>query len=134
MGEPWSKSRGLWFPMPGNAPRGPRGVWHALIWSLQGLRSAWRTEPSFRLEAVLFVILFPLGLWLGDGAIRKALLVGVLLPVPAVELLNSGLEALVDKLWPERNPVAGRIKDWGGAAVFLLIVNAAVVWTLVLAW
>lgn len=119
--------------MAGMAPRGPREVWRALRWSLQGLRSAWRTESSFRLEAVLFVVLLPLGLWLGDGRVEKALLAGVLLPVPAAELLNSGLEALVDKLWPERNPIAGRIKDWGGAAVFLLIVNAALVWALVLA-
>lgn len=118
--------------MHGFVLRGPRGVWCALRWSLQGLRAAWRTEPSFRLEAVLFVVCLPLALWLGEGRVEKAVLAGVLLPIPAAELFNSGIEALVDKLWPERDPVAGHIKDWGGAAVFLLIVNAAVVWALVL--
>lgn len=118
--------------MSGSTGRGPRELWLALRWSAQGLLAAWRTEASFRLEVVLFVIVFPLGLWLGDGRVEKALLVGVLLPIPAAELFNSGIEALVDKLWPERNPVAGRIKDWGGAAVFLLILNAAVVWALIL--
>lgn len=114
------------------APRGPRELWHALRWSLQGLRAAWRTEAPFRLEVVLLVIAFPLGLWLGDGRMEKALLASVLLPVPAAELFNSGLEALVDKLWTERDPVAGRIKDWAGAAVFLLILNAVVVWAVIL--
>ncbi len=118
--------------MSGSTWRGPREVWLALRWSAQGLQAAWRTEASFRLEIALFAIVFPLGLWLGDGRAEKALLVGVLLPIPAAELFNSGIEALVDKLWPERDPVAGRIKDWGGAAVFLLIVNAALVWGIVL--
>lgn len=119
-------------PMSDAAPRGPRELWHALRWSLQGLRAAWRTEAPFRLEVVLLVILFPLGLWLGEGRMEKALLVAVLLPVPAAELFNSGIEALVNKLWPEQNPIAGHIKDWAGAAVFLLILNAAVVWAVIL--
>lgn len=118
--------------MGSTAPRGPRELWHALRWSVQGLRSAWRTEAPFRLEAMLFVILFPLGIWLGDGRVEEALLVGVLLPIPAAELFNSGIEILVDKLWPERNPMARSIKDWGGAAVFLLVLNAVVVWWLIL--
>lgn len=118
--------------MSGSTWRGPRELWLALRWSAQGLTAAWRTESSFRLEMMLFVVVFPLGLWLGHGRVEKALLVGVLLPIPAAELLNSGIESLVDKLWPERDPVAGRIKDWGGAAVFLVIVNAAVVWALIL--
>ncbi|MEO5811671.1 MAG: diacylglycerol kinase [Rhodanobacter sp.] len=111
--------------------RGPRELWHALIWSLQGLRAAWQTESAFRLEVVLLVIFVPLGLWLGVGGSEKALLVGVLLPIPAGEMFNSAVEALADKLWPEQNPVAGRIKDLAAAAVFVLIVNALVVWTLV---
>jgi diacylglycerol kinase (ATP) len=81
---------------------------------------------------VLFVILFPIGLWLGDGAIEKALLAGSLLPVLAAEMLNSGLEAVVDKLWPEHNETAGRAKDMGSAAVFLLMLNMLVVWIVIL--
>ena len=119
--------------MPSNVNRGPRQIWQALIWSLKGLREGWRIEASFRLEAILVVILFPLGLWLGHGAIEKALLAGSLLPVPAAEMLNSGIEAVVDKIWPERNAVAGRIKDMGSAAVFLLMVNVLVIWIIILA-
>lgn len=118
--------------MPSNVNRGPRQIWQAFIWSLLGLRAGWRIEASFRLEAVLVAVLLPIGLWLGDGAIEKALLAGVLLPVPAAELLNSGLEALVDRLWPGRDDTAGRIKDMGSAAVFLLMVNVLVVWGVIL--
>ncbi len=118
--------------MPSNVNRGPREIWKALVWSLCGLREGWRVEASFRLEAILFVILFPLGLWLGDGAVEKALLAGSLLPVLAAEMLNSGLEVVVDKLWPDRDPVAGRAKDMGSAAVFLLMLNVLVVWIVIL--
>lgn len=118
--------------MPSNVNRGPRQIWQALIWSLHGLREGWRMEASFRLEVILCVILFPLGLWLGHDALEKALLAGSLLPVPAAEMLNSGLEAIVDKLWPGQDPVAGRAKDMGSAAVFLLMVNVLVIWTIIL--
>ena len=118
--------------MPSDINRGPRQVWQALIWSLHGLRAGWRVEASFRLEVVLFVIVFPLGLWLGHGAVEKALLTGCLLPVLAAEMLNSGIEGLADKLWTERDELAGRIKDMGSAAVFLLQINVLVVWSVIL--
>ena len=118
--------------MPSNVNRGPRQIWQALVWSLKGLREGWRVEASFRLEVTLLVILFPLGLWLGHGAIEKALLAGSLLPVPAAEMLNSAIEAVVDKLWPERHEIAGRAKDMGSAAVFLLMINVLVVWGVIL--
>ncbi|HET9818335.1 MAG TPA: diacylglycerol kinase [Rhodanobacteraceae bacterium] len=118
--------------MPSNVNRGPRQIWLALCWSLKGLREGWRVEASFRLEVVLLVILFPVGLWLGDGAIEKALLAGCLLPVLAAEMLNSGLEAVVDKLWPERHEIAGRAKDMGSAATFLLMLNVLVIWIVIL--
>ncbi len=118
--------------MPSNVNRGPRQIWLALIWSLKGLRAGWRVEASFRLEVILFVILFPLGLWLGHGVVEKALLAGSLLPVLAAEMLNSGLEAVVDKLWPELHETAGRAKDMGSAAVFLLMLNMLVIWGVIL--
>lgn len=118
--------------MPSSVNRGPREIWKALIWSLHGLREGWRVEASFRLEVVLLVILFPVGLWLGNGAIEKALLAGSLLPVLAAEMLNSAIEAVVDKLWPGRDPIAGRAKDMGSAAVFLLMVNVLVIWIVIL--
>lgn len=118
--------------MPSNINRGPRQIWRALIWSLKGLREGWRVEASFRIEVILFVIMFPIGLWLGDGALEKALLAGSLLPVLAAEMLNSGLEALVDRLWPEVHIIAGRAKDMGSAAVFLLMLNVIVIWVVIL--
>ncbi|MGH8116831.1 MAG: diacylglycerol kinase [Rhodanobacteraceae bacterium] len=118
--------------MPSTIHRGPRQIWVALVWSLKGLREGWRVEASFRVEVVLFVILFPIGLWLGRGAVEKALLAGSLLPVLAAEMLNSGLEAVVDKLWPESHPIAGRAKDMGSAATFLLMMNVLVIWIVVL--
>ncbi len=118
--------------MPSTEPRGPRQIARAFKWSMQGLRAAWRHEASFRLEGYLFVILFPLGLWLGHGALEKALLVGSLLLVLAAELLNSAIEAVVDKTTPEFNELAGRAKDMGSAAVLLLMCNVLLCWGLVL--
>jgi diacylglycerol kinase (ATP) len=118
--------------MPSQVNRGPRQIWAALVWSLKGLAVGWRLEASFRLEVILCVILLPLVLWLGHGAIEKALLAGSLLPVLSAEMLNSCAEALVDKLWPEYNVVAGRIKDMGSAATFLLMLNMLVIWSVIL--
>ncbi len=113
-------------------PRGPRQIWRAWLWSLSGLRAAWRHEASFRLEGYLFLLLFPLGMWLGNGALEKALLGGCLLLVLAVELLNSALEAIVDKVCPEFHELAGRAKDMGSAAVLVLMANVVLCWSLVL--
>ena len=118
--------------MPSSEPRGPRQIARAFKWSMQGLRAAWRHEASFRLEGYLFVILFPLGLWLGRGALEKAMLVGSLLFVLSAELLNSAVEAIVDKTTPEYHELAGRAKDMGSAAVLLLMCNVAICWGLVL--
>lgn len=104
----------------------------ALRWSIQGMRAAWRHEASFRLEGYLFVILCPLGLWLGQGALEKAILVGSLLLVLSAELLNSAIEAVVDKTSPEFNELAGRAKDMGSAAVFVLMLNVGLCWGLIL--
>lgn len=124
---PKGKSR-----MPSEVNRGPRQIWMALLWSFKGLRAGWRVEASFRLEVILCVILLPLGLWLGHGPLEKALLAGSLLPVLAAEMLNSGIEALVDKLWPEWNAIAGCVKDMGSAATFLLMLNMLVIWGVIL--
>lgn len=120
--------------MPSTEPRGPRQIWRAFQWSMAGLRAAWRHEASFRLEAYLFVIFFPLGLWLGQGAIEKAILCGSLLLVLSAELLNSAVEAVVDKASPEFHELAGRAKDMGSAAVLLLMFNVLLCWGLILWW
>ena len=118
--------------MPSTEPRGPRQIWRALRWSMNGLRAAWRHEASFRLEAYLCVVLFPLGLWLGNGPIEQAILCGSLLLVLSAELLNSAIEAIVDKASPEFHELAGRAKDMGSAAVLLLMLNVALCWGLIL--
>jgi diacylglycerol kinase (ATP) len=107
-------------------------MWRAWQWSMQGLHAAWRHEASFRLEGYLFVIFFPLGLWLGNGPIEKAMLCGSLLLVLSAELLNSAVEAVVDKVSPEFSELAGRAKDMGSAAVLLLMFNVLLCWGLVL--
>ena len=112
--------------------RGPRQMLQAFRYSMQGLKAAWRYESSFRLESYLFLVLAPIALWLGAGAIEKALMVGSLLLVLLVELLNGAIEAIVDKTTPEYNELAGRSKDMGSAAVFLCMVNVVVVWGLIL--
>lgn len=119
-------------PMATTQSRGPREIYGAFQWSMKGLRAAWKHEASFRLEVYLLVVLFPLGLWLGNDAIERVLLCGCMLPVLAMELINSAVEAVVDKVSPEFNELAGRAKDLGSAAVFMLLVNVVVCWALVL--
>ena len=116
----------------GHFPRGPAGVLRAARWSMQGLRAAWLHESSFRLEAYLFVVLAPLALWLGADGIERALLVGSMLLVLSAELLNSAIEAVIERYGPEWNVLAGRAKDMGSAAVMLTLVMTAVVWGLML--
>ncbi|HET8899001.1 MAG TPA: diacylglycerol kinase [Rhodanobacteraceae bacterium] len=112
--------------------RGPRQIYKALIWSLQGLRAGWRHEASFRFELYLAVVVVPLGLWLGQGGVEKLLLAGTPLLVLSAELLNSAIEAVVDKVSPEFNELAGRAKDMGSAAVFLLMLLVLLAWGLLL--
>ena len=105
---------------------------NATRYSWHGLRAAWRLEPAFRQEIRACVILVPLGLYLGDGGVEKALLVGSVILLPLVEILNSAIEAVVDRIGEERHELSGRAKDLGSAAVALAILLAAVTWLLVL--
>lgn len=107
-------------------------MWHATQWSWRGLVGAFRHESSFRLEVYLFLVLAPLGLALGSTPVERALLVGSLLLVLVVELLNSALEAVVDKASPGFDELAGRAKDMGSAAVFVAMLNVLMCWGLVL--
>lgn len=119
--------------MAGNGFRGdPRQLWNSFRWSMKGLYAGWRHEASFRLEALLAIVLLPLGLWLGNGALEKLALVTPILLVLSAELLNSAIEAVVDKVSPEFHELAGRAKDMGSAAVFLLLVLVVLSWGLIL--
>jgi diacylglycerol kinase (ATP) len=115
-----------------HAPRSPFRAWQAFLWSMQGLRAAWRVESSFRLEVYLFALLAPLALWLGAGGVERAILVGSMVLVLVVEVLNSAVEAVVDRWGREHHELAGRAKDMGSAAVFLADMNVLVCWGLIL--
>ncbi len=112
----------------GHLPRHPGRIFKAALWSLQGLRAAWLYESSFRLEVYLFVILAPLGWWLGESGIERALLIGSMLLVLSIELLNSAIEAVIARFGDEFHEISGRAKDMGSAAVFVLMLNVVLVW------
>lgn len=96
--------------------------------SLAGLREALRHEDAFRQELILAAILIPAALWVGNGGVQMALLIGSVLLVLIVELLNSAIEATVDRISFENHRLAKRAKDIGSAAVMLALANAALVW------
>ena len=104
----------------------------ALRVALQGLAAAWRHEIPFRMEVVAFALLLPLVFVIGNTAVERALLVGSLLLVLIVELLNSALEATLDRVSLEHHPLIGRAKDIASAAVGLSLVNVVVIWGLIL--
>src|SRR5690606_21430843 len=116
----------------GHLPRGPARILLATRWSLQGLRAAWLHESSFRLETYLFVLLAPLAWWLGGSGIERALMIGSMLMVLSAELLNSAIEAVIERYGAEHHELAGRAKDMGSAAVFVLMMNVLLCWGLVL--
>jgi diacylglycerol kinase (ATP) len=100
--------------------------------SVLGLWVAWRHEQAFRQELLLCVIMAPLGLWLGEGGLERALLLGPLLILLIVELLNSAIEAVVDRVGSEYHELSGRAKDLASAAVLTALVNIGLTWLLVL--
>jgi diacylglycerol kinase (ATP) len=112
--------------------RGLRRILNAFGFSMAGFRDCFQHEEAFRQEVYVLLALVPLGLYLGEGAVERALLVGSLLIVPIVELLNSAVEANVDRVGLERHELSRRAKDIASAAVFLSIVLAVLVWALVL--
>jgi diacylglycerol kinase (ATP) len=94
---------------------------------LQGFRAAWKHESAFRQETLLTLVFLPLAIWLGESAVQIALLVSTLLLVVIIELLNSGIEAVVDRIGDELHKLLGRAKDMGSAAVFLSLLLMVVV-------
>jgi diacylglycerol kinase (ATP) len=111
---------------------GLRRLVNATRYSLSGIAAAARHEDAFRQELILAAVLVPLGLWLGGSGVERALLVASVLLVLVVELLNSAVEAAVDRISLDNHRLAKRAKDIGSAAVMLAIGNAALVWLLVL--
>ncbi len=116
----------------GHAPRSPFRAWQAFLWSMQGLRACWQVESSFRLEVYLFLVMAPLAMWLGADGVERALMLGSLMIVLIIEVLNSAVEAVVDRWGAEHHTLAGRAKDMGSAAVFLADMNVLACWGLIL--
>ena len=110
---------------------GFRRLGDAVANSVAGLRSALQTETAFRQECALTVILAPLGYWLGQSAVQRSLLIGSCLLVLVIELVNSGIEAAVDRTGTDFDTLAGRAKDLGSAAVFVSILLTLLVWGLI---
>lgn len=124
------ESRGEESPHKGKT--GLRRVWNALFYSLDGLAAAFRHEDAFRQEVVLAAILIPAAFFTPASGTGKALMVGAVLLVLIVELLNSAVEAAVDRISLENHLLAKRAKDIGSAAVFISLVNVPVIWLLAL--
>ena len=115
---------------PVNPQKGRTGfnrVWHAAGYSMAGLRAGWE-EAAFRLEACLSFVMLPLAFWVGRSWVEVALLAGSVLIVMMVELLNTGIEAAIDRIGLERHVLSKRAKDMGSAAVFLSLLLAGGVW------
>ncbi|MCG8489390.1 MAG: diacylglycerol kinase [Chromatiales bacterium] len=111
---------------------GLRRLINAMRWSMKGFRSTYKNEEAFRQEVLLLIILAPLGLWLGDNGVERALLVGPLLIVLIVELLNSAIESVVDRISTENHKLSGRAKDQGSAAVLVSLMLVVLCWIMVL--
>lgn len=104
----------------------------AARYSWQGLTTCYRKEAAFRQELWLVLLLAPIALWLGEDGVERALLIGSLAFVLVVELLNTGIENVVDRFGQEPHKLSGRAKDMGSAAVFMSLAIAAIVWLLIL--
>lgn len=118
-----NQSRGFW---------NIRRVLAAFNNSLVGLKALLRHEAAFQQEIVLFLVLAPLGLWWGEGAVERVLLVGSLVLVMIVEALNSAVEAAIDRIGSERHELSGRAKDIGSTAVLLALLLTLFTWALIL--
>lgn len=117
---------------PYKGKTGLRRIWNAFWYSVEGFRAAFRHEDAFRQEAMLAVILIPLALWLHASHIGKALMIVSVLLVIIIELINSAIEATVDRISLDKHDLAKRAKDIGSAAVLASLVNVIAVWSLVL--
>ena len=114
-------------PHPHKQRTGLNRLWHATGYSLAGLRAGWR-EKAFRQEVLLAAVLLPLACWLGRGWVETALLTASVVLVLITELLNSGIEAAIDRIGPELHDLSERAKDMGSAAVLLSLLLCGAVW------
>ena len=117
---------------PYKGKTGLRRLVNAFGYSIAGTLAAFKHEDAFRQEVVLAVVLIPIALYFGETAIDQALMISSLLFIIIVELLNSSIEATVDRISVKHHKLAMRAKDIGSAAVFFSLINASVIWFLIL--
>lgn len=111
---------------------GIKRVINAFGYSLRGLRDALRYESAFRQEVALFILLLPVAMWLGQSPLDYILLIGSMLLVLIVEILNSAIEAVVDRVGDDYHDLSGRAKDMGSAAVLLALLNVGFIWVMII--
>ena len=111
---------------------GIKRIISAFFNSIRGMKDCWKNEAAFRQEVIGSLILIPLGLYLGEGGIEKSLLVSVCFLVLIVEILNSGIEAAIDRIGHEHHELSGLAKDLGRAAVFMSLTLVGITWFLIL--
>ena len=114
-----------------NQSGGLRRIWNASLYSMAGIRATWRNEAAFRQEIILSLILIPAAFWYGTTAVERILLIGSCLIVLIVELLNSAVEATVDRIGEDPHKLSGRAKDMGSAAVFISLWAVILTWSLI---
>jgi diacylglycerol kinase (ATP) len=112
--------------------KGFKRLVNAVLFSIAGFKSTWKHEEAFRQEVVMVSVLAPIALWVTDNHIEKILLIGSMVLVLIVEILNSAIEAVVDRSGDEYHELAGRAKDMGSAAVMLTILLAVTTWLIIL--
>jgi diacylglycerol kinase (ATP) len=117
---------------PFKGKTGLRRLINAAGYSIDGFKAAYKHEDAFRQETHLALVLIPLAIWLGDTGIERALMIGSVLFVLVVELLNSAVEAAVDRISLDRHHLIKRAKDMGSAAVLIALINVLAVWVLMI--
>lgn len=115
---------------PGNT--GIKRIINAAGYSLKGLIAAFKHEAAFRQELTLVLLLVPAAFWLGETSVERSILIACLILVLIIELLNSAIEAVVDRIGSEHHELSGRAKDIGSAAVLISLINVAVIWTIII--
>jgi diacylglycerol kinase (ATP) len=108
-----------------------RHIKNAVIYSWDGLKTAWDNEMAFRTEAIVIALIMPIGIWMGETPVQWALLIGSSMMVLITELLNSAVEKVVDRIGPEHHLLSKQAKDLGSAAAAMSMLTAAVVWGLI---
>lgn len=118
----------------GNSGRtGLDRILHAALFSMKGLKAAWKHEAAFRQEVALCLLMIPGAFWVGGNAVERSLLIGSCVLVLIVELLNSGIEAITDRVGTDHHELSGQAKDLGSAAVLVSLILAGLIWGLI-AW